>query len=252
MAPVRWPVSRRRADLDVTRGWHRDGRLRMVPVTPQPTRAATDVFYPLILNSGRIRDQWHTMTRTGAVPRLMQHIAEPVVEVAPQDAVRYQLVAEGLARIWSRHGVMVAKVAISEGQRPGSLFVPMHWNNQFARRGRVNNLLAAVTDPHSAQPESKQAAVAIAAWQPAAQRTVLSRTAAISCGLALAAAGGDRSAALLAGRGGVSPPVAQGLVRAARLAAADSRRRRSVEPAGVASGEADAGLVERCARAGGG
>ncbi|PLK55905.1 nitrate reductase, partial [Klebsiella quasipneumoniae] len=147
---------------DVTRGWHSDGRLRMVPVTPQPTRAATDVFYPLILNSGRIRDQWHTMTRTGAVPRLMQHIAEPVVEVAPQDAVRYQLVAGGLARIWSRHGVMVAKVAISEGQRPGSLFVPMHWNNQFARQGRVNNLLAAVTDPHSAQPESKQAAVAIA------------------------------------------------------------------------------------------
>ncbi|HCR2200046.1 TPA: nitrate reductase, partial [Klebsiella pneumoniae] len=142
-------------------------RLRMVPVTPQPTRATTDAFYPLILNSGRIRDQWHTMTRTGAVPRLMQHIAEPMVEVAPQDAVRYQLPADGLARIWSRHGVMVAKVAISEGQRPGSLFVPMHWNNQFARQGRVNNLLAAVTDPYSGQPESKQAAVAIAAWQPA-------------------------------------------------------------------------------------
>ncbi|STT04480.1 putative nitrate reductase [Klebsiella pneumoniae] len=139
----------------------------MVPVTPQPTRATTDAFYPLILNSGRIRDQWHTMTRTGAVPRLMQHIAEPMVEVAPQDAVRYQLPADGLARIWSRHGVMVAKVAISEGQRPGSLFVPMHWNNQFARQGRVNNLLAAVTDPYSGQPESKQAAVAIAAWQPA-------------------------------------------------------------------------------------
>lgn len=167
MPPVRWPVSRSEVARDITRGWHGDGRLRMVPVTPQPTRATTDAFYPLILNSGRIRDQWHTMTRTGAVPRLMQHIAEPMVEVAPQDAVRYQLPADGLARIWSRHGVMVAKVAISEGQRPGSLFVPMHWNNQFARQGRVNNLLAAVTDPYSGQPESKQAAVAIAAWQPA-------------------------------------------------------------------------------------
>ncbi len=63
---------------------------------------------------------------------------------------------------------MVAKVAISEGQRPGSLFVPMHWNNQFARQGRVNKPAgAAVTDPYSGQPESKQAAVAIAAWQPA-------------------------------------------------------------------------------------
>ena len=149
MAPVRWPVSRSEAAWDIAHGWHGDGRLRMVPVTPQPTRATTDVFYPLILNSGRIRDQWHTMTRTGTVPRLMQHIAEPVVEVAPQDAVRYQLPADGLARIWSRHGVMVAKVAISEGQRPGSLFVPMHWNNQFARQGRVNNLLAAA----SARPQ---------------------------------------------------------------------------------------------------
>ena len=175
MAPVRWPVSRSEAAWDIARGWHGDGRLRMVPVTPQPTRATTDVFYPLILNSGRIRDQWHTMTRTGTVPRLMQHIAEPVVEVAPQDAVRYQLPADGLARIWSRHGVMVAKVTISEGQRPGSLFVPMHWNNQFARQGRVNNLLAAVTDPYSGQPESKQAAVAIAAWQPAWHSELLCR-----------------------------------------------------------------------------
>ncbi len=218
MPPVRWPVSRSEVAWDITRGWHGDGRLRMVPVTPQPTRATTDAFYPLILNSGRIRDQWHTMTRTGAVPRLMQHIAEPMVEVAPQDAVRYQLPADGLARIWSRHGVMVAKVAISEGQRPGSLFVPMHWNNQFARQGRVNNLLAAVTDPYSGQPESKQAAVAIAAWQPAWHSELLPRTATISCGLALAAAGDARRAALLAGRGGICPTVAQRVVRPARLA----------------------------------
>ena len=138
-------------------------RRNLVPVDPVQHGAAVSTLYPVILNTGRIRDQWHTMTRTGYVSRLMQHIAEPMVEVAPQDAVRYQLPADGLARIWSRHGVMVAKVAISEGQRPGSLFVPMHWNNQFARQGRVNNLLAAVTDPYSGQPESKQAAVAIAA-----------------------------------------------------------------------------------------
>ncbi|QDI08206.1 Nitrate reductase [Klebsiella electrica] len=167
LAPVRWPVSRSGAALDLQRGWHGDGKLRMVPVTPQATRAVTDAFYPLILNSGRIRDQWHTMTRTGSVPRLMQHIAEPVVEVAPADARRLQLREGELARIWSRNGVMVAKTVVSRGQRPGSLFVPMHWNNQFARRGRVNDLLSAVTDPWSGQPESKQAAVAIAPWRPA-------------------------------------------------------------------------------------
>ena len=167
LEPVRWPVSRSHASWGLLKGWHRSGKLRMVPVTPQPTRAVTDAFYPLILNSGRIRDQWHTMTRTGAVPRLMQHISEPVVEVAPADATRYQLLEGELARVHSPNGVMVAKVTISAGQRPGSLFVPMHWNNQYARQGRVNNLLRAVTDPHSGQPESKQAAVAIAAWLPA-------------------------------------------------------------------------------------
>lgn len=175
LAPVRWPVSQHASDLNIHQGWHRDGRLRMVPVTPQGTRAVTDAFYPLILNSGRIRDQWHTMTRTGSVPRLMQHIAEPLVEVAPTDAVRLHLYDGALARIRSRHGVMVAKVSVSNGQRPGSLFVPMHWNNQFARHGRVNNLLAAVTDPWSGQPESKQVAVAIAPWQPAWQGELFCR-----------------------------------------------------------------------------
>ena len=79
------------------------------PGDPTAPRAVTDAFYPLILNSGRIRDQWHTMTRTGTVPRLMQHISEPVVEVAPADATRYQLLEGELARVRSPNGVMVAK-----------------------------------------------------------------------------------------------------------------------------------------------
>ncbi len=78
-------------------------------------------------------------------------------------------------RIWSRNGLMVAKTVISRGQRPGSLFVPMHWNNQFARRGRVNDLLSAITDPWSGQPESKQVAVAIAPWRPAWQGELFCR-----------------------------------------------------------------------------
>lgn len=104
LEPVRWPVSRSHASWGLLKGWHRSGKLRMVPGDPQPTRAVTDAFYPLILNSGRIRDQWHTMTRTGAVPRLMQHISEPVVEVAPADATRYQLLEGELARVAHRMG----------------------------------------------------------------------------------------------------------------------------------------------------
>lgn len=192
------------------------------------------------------------MTRTGAVPRLMQHIAEPMVEVAPQDAVRYQLPADGLARIWSRHGVMVAKVAISEGQRPGSLFVPMHWNNQFARQGRVNNLLAAVTDPYSGQPESKQAAVAIAAWQPAwhSELFAANRYHFLRPGIG---GGGRRQACCTTRWPGRHLPDS-GSARGAPGAAGSYRWLTAARCGTCWPGirKADARLVERCARAGGG
>lgn len=94
MTPVRWPVSRRVAPLNLWQGWHANQCLRLVPVTPQGMTTACDALYPLVLNSGRIRDQWHTMTRTGTVSRLMQHISEPLVEVSPEDAVRFQLTGE--------------------------------------------------------------------------------------------------------------------------------------------------------------
>ena len=176
LAPVRWPVSRHNVTLDLYRGWRSDGRLRMVPVTPRSMQAQVQPLYPLILNSGRIRDQWHTMTRTGSVPRLMQHIAQPIVEVSPQDAAHFALLPGGLARISSPHGVMVAKVVVTESQRRGSLFTPMHWNDCFARQGKVNGLVASVVDPHSGQPESKQTAVRIAPWQPLWQGELYSRS----------------------------------------------------------------------------
>lgn len=175
LAPVRWPVRAGGDSLDLQQGWRADKRLRMVPVEPQTTRARVGPLYPLLLNSGRIRDQWHTMTRTGTVPRLMQHIAQPTVDVSVQDAEHFQLREGGFARITSRQGVMVAKVSIQAGQRPGALFVPMHWNACFARQGKVNALVEAVTDPHSGQPESKQVAVRIAHWQPVWQGELISR-----------------------------------------------------------------------------
>ena len=92
----------------------------------------------------------------------MQHIAQPIVEIAPQDAGRFSLQTGALARISSLRGVMVARVVVTDSQRPGSLFTPMHWNDCFARQGKINSLVAAVVDPDSGQPESKQTAVRIA------------------------------------------------------------------------------------------
>lgn len=148
---------------------------RIVPVEPQSHAAALQPLYPLVLNTGRIRDQWHTMTRTGYVPRLMEHIAEPVVSVSPRDAARYRLEEGQLARLSSARGVMVCRVNIHAGQREGELFTPMHWNRCFARQGAVNALVESRCDPHSGQPESKQTAVRIMPWQPAWQGELYAR-----------------------------------------------------------------------------
>jgi len=147
----------------------------IVPVNPLSHGATVSALYPLILNSGRIRDQWHTMTRTGYVVRLMQHIAEPFVEVCPADAVRFSLCDDQLARISSPRGVMVARVRVSDGQREGEVFAPMHWNDGFARQGKVNALVEGRCDPVSGQPESKQTAVRIMPWQPACQGELYAR-----------------------------------------------------------------------------
>nr|pir nitrate reductase (EC 1.7.99.4) nasA - Klebsiella pneumoniae [Klebsiella pneumoniae] len=177
LEPVRWPVSRSEAAWSVHKGWHRDGKLRMVPVAPQPTRATTVASIALLNADPQQRADPRSMAHHDPHPavRLMQHINEPVVEVPPAEPQRYHLLEGELARVRSPKGVMVAKVTIGEANGPGSLFVPMHWNNQFARQGRVNNLLAAVTDPHSGQPESKQTAVAIATWLPAWKGELFSR-----------------------------------------------------------------------------
>ena len=142
---------------------------------PEKHGATVDALYPLLLNSGRIRDQWHTMTRTGYVPRLMQHMDEPRLEIGAEDAARFDLCDGQLARVSSPRGVMVARVKINNGQRAGELFTPMHWNGCFARQGKVNALVEGRCDPHSGQPESKQTAVRVMPWQPAWQGELYAR-----------------------------------------------------------------------------
>ncbi|MNE35196.1 Nitrate reductase [compost metagenome] len=115
------------------------------------------------------------MTRTGYVPRLMQHIAEPQVDVSAADAGRFALQDGQLARLSSPRGVMVARVHVTAGQRDGEAFTPMHWNSRFARQGKVNALVEGRCDPLSGQPESKQTAVRIMPWQPGWQGELYAR-----------------------------------------------------------------------------
>jgi assimilatory nitrate reductase catalytic subunit len=102
------------------------------------------------------------MARTGQSPRLAAHLAEPFVEVHPQDAGRMGLTDGGFAAVSTQHGGCILKVMVTDDQRPGSLFVPIHWSAETASCASVGDLVSARTDPHSGQPESKATPAAIA------------------------------------------------------------------------------------------
>jgi len=163
LGPVQWPLP---ADAPVAqtgdtrlfgdgRFFTPDRKARFVAPDPPALKEASCGKFSLRLNTGRVRDQWHSMTRTGRSPRLATHIAEPFVEVHPDDAHAAALVDGGFARVATAHGACVLKVAVSEGQRPGSLFVPIHWSDATASSARIGELVAPHTDPHSGQPEAK-------------------------------------------------------------------------------------------------
>ena len=114
-----------------------------------------------MLNTGRVRDQWHTMTRTGRVPRLMMHQEEPFLTMHPDDASAYGLTEGEFATIESRHGATVMRVRLSGEQRRGEVFVPMHWTDCFASAGPINRLVSAAKDPISGQPELKATAAKV-------------------------------------------------------------------------------------------
>ncbi|MFO1072514.1 MAG: molybdopterin-dependent oxidoreductase [Geminicoccaceae bacterium] len=132
-----------------------DGRARLVPTPFRGPAEPVGAGLPLVLNTGRVRDQWHTMTRTGRVPRLLSHVEAPSAALAPSDAARLGLEDGGLVRLTSAEGSLVLQVAVSAAQRPGELFVPMHWTDAFASAGPVARLVGAACDPISGQPELK-------------------------------------------------------------------------------------------------
>ncbi|TIN98707.1 MAG: nitrate reductase [Mesorhizobium sp.] len=125
------------------------------------TEIRTTPDFPLVLNTGRIRDHWHTMTRTGKSPRLSQHIAEPFVEIHPADAEHHGIGDADIVRISTPRGEVFARALITARQRRGSMFAPMHWTDQFAAKGRLDTLAAPLTDPISGQPALKHVAAHI-------------------------------------------------------------------------------------------
>ena len=152
-----------------------DRKARFVAPERPVLRTEINEGRPLRLNTGRIRDQWHTMTRTGMSQRLGAHLPEPFVEVHPDDAARRGLADGSFARVTTDHGQCTLKVVVSARQQRGMLFAPIHWSEANASAARVGALVAPIIDPFSGQPEAKATPASILPYEYVFRGFVLSR-----------------------------------------------------------------------------
>ena len=165
-----------------------DGRARFAHVTYKPVAEPREARYPFSLTTGRLRDQWHGMSRTGTLGRLFGHVREPALQMHPQDMARRLLKEGDLVHITSKRGSIVAPVQASTEVAMSQTFMAMHWGEEFisgqSSTGQalvgVNALTTSAYCPDSKQPEFKHAAVKVLkaelpwtllamAWLPADQ-----------------------------------------------------------------------------------
>jgi len=179
LQPFQWP---RPAGVAAPPRLFADGRFftasrkaQLVPTTPRAPAHKPDADYPLVLNTGRVRDQWHTMTRTGRSARLSGHHAEPFVQLHPLDATRFGLALGDLVEVATATARIVVRLEITDVVTPGQVFVPMHWGSVFASNARVCTLIPAAVDAISGQPELKAAPVRVGRYEPKWYGFALSR-----------------------------------------------------------------------------
>ncbi|QRV23609.1 nitrate reductase [Marinomonas foliarum] len=168
LIPVQWPVPEGRPEgtkrmFEDGRFFTPDGRARFIGITPSFPKSRASQEWPFTLNTGRVRDQWHTMTRTGDAASLAKHTAQPYVEIHPKDAKRLAIKDKALVRLTSPYGEALLKAKVSRAVALGNVFAPIHWTQQFANASVVSNLIPQVVDPLSGQPESKHAQVRLEA-----------------------------------------------------------------------------------------
>lgn len=141
-----------------------NGRAQLHSVTSAERAVLSKDSKPILLTTGRIRDQWHTMTRTGKVSNLRLHESVPYVEVNPADAQIRAISDRQPVRVQSSDGMFQGEARITDAVAPGTAFVPMHWGiRNSGRLGRANNITSTLIDPTSKQPDYKISHVEIAA-----------------------------------------------------------------------------------------
>lgn len=137
------------------------GKAQFFPRPHIPVAEMPDEEFPLVLNTGRLQHQWHTMTKTGKIPTLNKLNPGPFVEINPEDAALLKVRDKDDVEIRSRRGRAILPVVLTDRVRPGNCFVPFHWNDVFGEDLAINAVTNDAVDPISFQPEFKYCAVAL-------------------------------------------------------------------------------------------
>ncbi|GAB3544834.1 molybdopterin-dependent oxidoreductase [Spirosoma fluminis] len=149
-------------------------RAQLHAVPDGNTSEPTDEDFPLVLTTGRVRDQWHTMTKTGRVAKLNQHTPRPLLQIHPQDAKARAIQDGQLVVIKSRRGEVRVKAQVTDDVRPGLCFLPMHWGKFLSSNlGRANNLTNPLIDPRSKEPDFKFSAVEVMPYQKPVEKIII-------------------------------------------------------------------------------
>jgi ferredoxin-nitrate reductase len=140
-------------------------------------------IHPLILTTGRIRDQWHTRSKTGKVNKLNQHISESYLEINPADAAKRHIKENDVVEVFNARGNVRVKVKFSNDIKPGVVFMPMHWGKVLkSDLNRANNLTNNLVDPKSKEPDFKFSAVEVQLYKKPKQKIIVVGAGAGACG----------------------------------------------------------------------
>ncbi len=150
-----------------------NGRARFYPRPHADPAELPDADYPMVLNTGRLQHQWHTLTKTGKVPMLNKLNPGPFVEIHPDDARALGIDAGDSVEVRSRRGRAVLPASITDRVQPGQCFAPMHWNDVYGDELCINAVTSDAIDPVSQQPELKFCAVALCRVAGAPQKPVV-------------------------------------------------------------------------------
>lgn len=170
LKPVQWPLTQPNGSgfygqkrlFEDKQFFTPNKRARFVAITPRAPEQQTSSEYPFVLNSGRMRDHWHTMTRTANASRLHQHSQVAYLHMHPKNAQALSLISGDLVEVSAKanvNGRVILPLKLDQGLRVNTLFAPIHWTNEWSSNASIAWLFSSANDPLSGQPELKHGAV---------------------------------------------------------------------------------------------